>query len=251
MKIVTDIKEWQIIRKNFSNQKIGFIPTMGNLHRGHLSLCNRSKLENEMSIVSIYVNQTQFNEVNDFNNYPRTLSQDIELLEKSAIDYLFLPDEKTMYPDNFQIQITETTESLELEGSYRSGHFTGMLTIVLKLFNLIQPQKAYFGEKDFQQLILIKKLVQALFLPIEIINCETIREKNGLAYSSRNNRLTNEQRKKAASFPKWLKEGENPVEITKNLEKLGFKVDYIKEKWQRRLGAVWLDNIRLIDNIPL
>lgn len=248
MKIVTDLNEWQNIRKSFANKTVGFIPTMGNLHEGHLSLCTRSKTENDITVVSIFVNPTQFNQSSDFTNYPRTIEEDIKSL---SVDYVLLPDPKQMYPDDYQIQINETELSTELEGAYRPGHFTGMLTVVLKLLNLAQATRAYFGEKDYQQLLLVKKMVSAFFIPTEIIGCETIRAEDGLALSSRNSRLNSIQREKAAILPSLLKKDLTTSEITKALEKQNFKVDYIVEKWGRRLGAVWLGGIRLIDNIKL
>jgi pantoate--beta-alanine ligase len=251
MNILTDINEWQALRKQLSNKTIGFIPTMGNLHDGHLSLCERSKAENEITVVSVYVNATQFNQAEDFEKYPRTLAQDQRLLLDKKVDYLLVPESKAMYPDNYEVQVTETNITSELEGEFRPGHFNGMLTIVLKLLNLVQPTRAYFGEKDFQQLLLIKKMAQSLFLPTEIIACETVRAEDGLALSSRNSRLTSEQRIFSQKFPQLLQSALSIDEIKHELEKLTFKVDYIAEKWQRRLGAVWIDNIRLIDNIAI
>jgi pantoate--beta-alanine ligase len=251
MNIVTEIREWQEIRKQLSGKTIGFVPTMGNLHSGHLSLCQNSKMENEITLVSIFVNPVQFNQASDFENYPRTLSRDKEFLTDHKIDYLLLPDAHTIYSDNYQIQVTETNLSLELEGEFRPGYFNGMLTVVMKLLNLIQPTRAYFGEKDYQQLLLVKKMVNSLFLPTEIVACETVRAEDGLALSSRNSRLTPEQRIKSAIFPKLLQSSLGVEKITEQLKSLGFKVDYIAEKWGRRLGAVWLDAVRLIDNVSI
>ncbi|RDI48103.1 pantoate--beta-alanine ligase [Aquicella lusitana] len=251
MNIVSKIDAWQAIRKACAGKTIGFVPTMGHLHAGHLSLCERSRRENEITVVSIFVNPTQFNQASDFDLYPRTLEQDTAILASQQVDYLLLPDAESLYPDHYQIQLTETEMSRELEGEYRPGHFNGMLTVVLKLLNLVQPARAYFGEKDYQQLLLVKKMAAALFLPVDIVPCETIRAEDGLALSSRNSRLNTEQRQKAAHFPQLL-QSHQPVEhIAEQLKALGFKVDYIVEKWQRRLGAVWLDDVRLIDNISI
>ncbi len=250
MNIVSNIKEWIALRKTWQTKSIGFVPTMGNLHQGHLSLCHKAKSENDIVVVSIFVNPTQFNQQSDFDLYPRTLDSDIDALNEK-VDYLFLPNAAEIYHDEYQLKVTEATLSSELEGEYRPGHFDGVLTVVLKLLNLIQANKAYFGEKDFQQLLLIKKMVAALFLPTEIIACETIRAADGLALSSRNNRLSEEQRKKAAIFPKILR-GDLSIEVIKQqLIDLGFKVDYIADQWSRRLGAVWVDDVRLIDNIKI
>lgn len=250
MNIVTTISEWQALRKTLT-KGIGFIPTMGYLHQGHLSLCERAKQENEVTVVSIFVNPTQFNESQDFANYPQDIERDIALLQDHHVDYLFLPTAQAMYEDQYSICVTETELSKELEGEYRPGHFTGMLTIVLKLLNLIQADKAYFGEKDFQQYLLIKKMAHAFFLPTNIIPCKTIRMEDGLALSSRNVRLNENQRKLASYFPQLLHSQLPLNEIKHQLEQLGFKVDYLVEKWQRRLAAVWIDDIRLIDNIEL
>lgn len=251
MNIVTKINEWRTIRKQLVDKTVGFIPTMGNLHAGHLSLCERSKMENEITVVSIFINPAQFNQSSDFDNYPRTLLQDQECLVDNNIDYLFLPDAHDIYADNYQMQVMETNLSLELEGEFRPGHFKGVLTIVLKLLNLIQPSRTYFGEKDYQQLLLIKKMVDCLFLPVQVVGCETVRAADGLALSSRNSRLTPEQRTTAIIFPQLLQSNFSTNEIAKQLEMLGFKIDYIVEKWRRRLGAVWLGNVRLIDNIVI
>jgi pantoate--beta-alanine ligase len=250
--IVTTIKEWREIQKTLLQGKsVGFVPTMGHLHAGHISLCQRSKNENDITVVSIFVNPTQFNNPNDFDFYPRTLEQDIEFLEKYQVDYLFAPPANEMYPDQYQVRVTETELSASLEGEYRPGHFDGMLTVVLKLLNAIQPNKAYFGEKDYQQFMLVKKMAEALFLPTDIIPCQTIRAEDGLALSSRNSRLSPEQREKAAKFSQLLTSSQNPEMISEQLISLGFKVDYIAESWGRRLGAVWLDEVRLIDNISI
>jgi pantoate--beta-alanine ligase len=251
MNIVTTIKDWQIARKLLVGKNVGFVPTMGHLHDGHLTLCERSLKENDVTVASIFINPTQFNQTSDFDHYPRTYDSDIEKLQELGVDYLFMPTPEDMYPDSYEVKLTESKDSKELEGHHRPGHFEGMMTVVLKLFNLVQPTRAYFGEKDFQQLLLIKKMVQALFLPIEIIACETIRADDFLALSSRNSRLNSEQRKIAAQFPDVMRQAKTEAAAVEVLTQLGFKVDYITEKWGRRLGAVWLGDIRLIDNIEV
>lgn len=251
MNIVTQRNDWQHIRTSLGQQTTGFVPTMGCLHDGHMSLCERSKSENDVTVASIFVNPTQFNQTSDLQQYPRPLEQDIELLKSHGVDYLFLPNANDIYPDHYQIQVTETEISKQLEGEHRPGHFNGMLTVVLKLFNLIQPNKAYFGEKDYQQLLLVKKLATALFLPVEVIGVGTKRAEDGLALSSRNQRLTPTQRQQASHFPKLLHSNLDCESISAGLQSLGFRVDYISEQWQRRLGAVWLDDVRLIDNIAI
>jgi pantoate--beta-alanine ligase len=251
MNIVTKIEDWQAIRKQLIGKTIGLIPTMGNLHAGHLSLCQRSQAENDITVISVVVNPTQFNQPEDFKLYPRTLEADKISLAAYDIDFLLCPNPADIYPDNYEVQVSEIELSRELEGAYRPGHFSGMLTIVLKLLNLVQPTRAYFGEKDYQQLLLVKKMVSALLLPIDIVGCETVRANDELALSSRNNRLNPQQREKAANFPRLLQSSLSTEAISEQLISLGFNVDYITEKWQRRLGAVWLDEIRLIDNIPI
>lgn len=250
MNIVTSVVEWQTIRMQLNSKTVGFVPTMGHLHSGHLSLCERSRAENDVTVMSIFVNPTQFNQESDFTKYPRTIEQDQEKIQ-GVVDYLFLPNAQEIYHDNYQFKVTETEISKELEGEFRPGHFDGMLTIVLKLFNLTNANRAYFGEKDFQQLLLVKKMVQAFFLRTEVIACETIRAEDGLALSSRNSRLTAEQRAKAKSFPALLNSELSVEKISQELNQLGFKVDYVVDKWQRRLAAIWLDDVRLIDNIPI
>lgn len=251
MNIVTNLAEWQSIRQNLNGRTIGFVATMGNLHAGHASLVRRANAENEIVVVSIFVNPTQFNQVSDFDKYPRTFAADCELLQSLHVDYLLAPSAEEMYPDRYQIHVSETELSRVLEGEFRPGYFAGMLTVVLKLLNLVQAGRAYFGEKDYQQLLLIQTMVAALFLPVQIIACSTIRADDQLALSSRNARLNPKQREKAARFAQTLQSPKACIEIRSELEAYGFSVEYIEERWQRRLGAVWLDGVRLIDNIAL
>jgi pantoate--beta-alanine ligase len=249
MNIVTEINEWIEIRKTLSEKTIGLVHTMGNLHAGHLSLLERSKRENEVTAAAIFINPAQFNQAEDFARYPRTLVQDKALLLQHGIDYLLLFEANALYSDHYQIQILETEISKELEGEFRPGHFTGMLTIVLKFLNLVRPSRSYYGEKDFQQLLLIQKMAKALFLSTEIIACPIIRDEDEVALSSRNSRLSKEERAHARHIPRLLKSPLSLDEIRREFETLHFKVDYIVEKWQRRLAAVWLNEVRLIDNI--
>ncbi len=250
MNIVTEIKHWREIRKNLHGT-IGFVPTMGNLHEGHASLCKRARKENDFAVASIFINPTQFNQTSDFEQYQRTPEEDYRILESLGIDAVFCPSGEAMYPNGYEVQVSETNLSLEMEGEFRPGHFTGVLTVVLKLLNLVQPTRAYFGEKDFQQLILVKKMVTELFLPIEIVPCSTIREESGLALSSRNTRLTTEQRQKAALLSHLLESNLSDEAVKQELEKQGFKPEYVTTKWVRRITAAWLDNVRLIDNLPI
>jgi pantoate--beta-alanine ligase len=249
MQIITNIEAWHKLRKTLPSA-VGFVPTMGNLHAGHMALCAESMRNNACTVVSIFINQPQFNQADDYNNYPRTLEQDQQLLSAQGVDYLLLPNADELYADNFQMQVVDAEHSQILEGAFRPGHFTGVLTIVLKLLNIVRPERAYFGEKDYQQLLTVQKMVAAFFMDCEIVSCATLRASDGLALSSRNNRLSAADRIHAAEFPRLLKSNLSTQAITTELIKLGFKVDYIAERWGRRLGAVWLGGIRLMDNFP-
>lgn len=251
MNTVSEISQWRQERAKLQGKTIGFVPTMGNLHEGHLQLCKQSLSENDITVVSVFVNPTQFNQATDFDLYPRTLMEDQEKLRSIGVDYLFVPDANVMYPDNYEVSIHEDQVSQILEGEFRPGHFQGMMTVVMKLLNLVQPARAYFGEKDYQQLMLVKKMVAALFLPTEIVACPTVRADDGVALSSRNSRLSPAQREHAAIFPRLLQTQLNPEQVTVALEEQGFKVDYVVDKWGRRLAAVWLGDVRLIDNVVL
>jgi pantoate--beta-alanine ligase len=248
MQIINSPQAFQVLRKTLSG-KVGFVATMGNLHEGHASLLQRSKQENTTTVLSIFINPTQFNNPEDFKNYPKTLEQDIQLAKNLSIDYLFLPDNTDLYPDNYKYKMSESEVSAILEGKFRPGHFEGMLTIVLKLLLIVSPTRAYFGEKDYQQFILIKRMAEAFFLNTEIIGCPTIRNKNNLPLSSRNNRFTPEQFEKIQAFPKIFHTNLTPTEMTEQLIQSGFEVEYIEEREGRRFAAVKYAGIRLIDNI--
>ena len=193
MKILKTIEEVQEIRKTITSN-VGFVPTMGALHDGHISLIKKAREENEIVVVSIFVNPTQFLEGEDLDSYPRRDEADKKICELCKVDYLFMPDINTMYSKE-EILIKAPNKSYILEGLTRPGHFDGVLQVVLKLFGIVQPHNAYFGKKDAQQLSLIMQMVKNLFLPINIIPCEIVREKDGLAMSSRNVYLDEEQRK--------------------------------------------------------
>lgn len=245
------IAEWRTFLKLFQNLKIGFVPTMGHLHQGHLSLIEHSQRENDKTVVSIFINPTQFNNPNDLNSYPKTLENDFELLKKHDVNVLFLPSYDEIYPDQYRYQIKESKLSLNMEGKYRPGHFDGVLTVVLKLLNIIRPHRLYLGEKDHQQYILIKNMVEAFMLDTQIISLPTVRLANGLAMSSRNSKLSKKEKEKAALFPKLLSSNLPILTIKHQLTKQGFVVDYIEEWQNRRFGSVWLNKVRLIDNIDL
>lgn len=250
-KIITSLKEWQDLRKALGNKTIGFVPTMGNLHAGHASLLQHSISENEINILSVFVNPTQFDQAKDLEKYPRTFNEDVKLAQQLNIDFILTPDYVELYPDNYHYKVIETDFSQALCGKYRSGHFDGVLTVVLKLLMLIKANRAYFGEKDYQQLHLIKNMVNAFFIDTQIIACKTIRDQNGVALSSRNSRLSAEQYLLAIQFATLLRSSAEDTEIRTRLTSLGFNVDYIETIHGRRFGAVRIGEVRLIDNISL
>jgi len=252
-KIIKTVSEWRDIYQSekLFGKKIGFIPTMGALHKGHASLVERSVKENDITVVSIFVNPTQFNDPKDLQNYPRTFDTDLKMLQELNTDYLFYPDYKEIYSDNYRYTVSENELSKILCGAFRPGHFDGVLTVVMKLLNIIRPNRAYFGEKDFQQFKLIEGMAKAFFLETEIIPCATLRSNDGLAKSSRNTLLSSEEREFALNFPRLLKSNKTDAEIKTELESLGFKVDYIEDYADRRLGAVHVGKVRLIDNVKL
>ena len=186
-------------------KSLGFVPTMGDLHDGHLSLICRSKRENDFTAVSIFVNPTQFNQKNDFLNYHKDERRDLALLRQEKVDLVFLPSAKEMYKESFQTEVNVNDLSRGLCGPYRPGHLKGVSTVVAKLFSIVRPTRAYFGMKDFQQLKVIERMVQDLNLLVRIVACPTVREKDGLAMSSRNRRLSTQERVHAVKFSRALK----------------------------------------------
>lgn len=208
MKIVNSIKELKcyLADEKRNNKRIGLVPTMGALHNGHLSLVKRCAEENDVCVVSVFVNPTQFNDKNDLVTYPRTLDKDCALLEPAGCDYVFAPSEQEMYPEPDTRTFDFGTVSAVMEGARRPGHFNGVAQIVSRLFYIVEPENAYFGEKDFQQIAVIRAMVKQLDIPVKINDCPIVREADGLALSSRNVRLTPEQRQKAPLIARTLKE---------------------------------------------
>jgi pantoate--beta-alanine ligase len=204
MIIVKTIEELREERKKLTG-KIGFVPTMGALHKGHLSLIQRSTSENEHTVVSIFVNPTQFLKGEDLDNYPKKDAADIEICRVAKVDILFMPTKAQMYDKDELVILAPAISGYILDGASRPGHFGGMLQIVMKLLNLSKPTNAYFGKKDAQQLSLISSMVKHYFMSINIIPCEIVRDKDGLALSSRNIYLCSEDREKALSIPNSLK----------------------------------------------
>jgi len=200
---ITEVRTWSE-RIGASDLSVGFVPTMGALHEGHISLIDRAKGECDRVIVSIFVNPTQFNNSSDLANYPRTYDRDLKLLTDAGCDVLFFPSVAEIYPKPEKRHWDFGLLSNSLEGFFRPGHFDGMLTVVYKLLEIVRPQRAYFGEKDFQQLSLIRAMVQQEQIPVEIVGCPIIRESDGLAMSSRNMRLTPDERQQALAINRVL-----------------------------------------------
>ena len=275
MLVVETIKELKQELEKYNSKNIGFVPTMGALHDGHISLVKRSVEENDVTVVSVFVNPTQFNDKADLERYPRTEEADKKLLQAAGCDIVFMPQVEEMYPEEdtrvFNFGCIETV----MEGKYRPGHFNGVAQIVSKLFYAVEPTRSYFGEKDFQQVAIIRDMVRQLNLPVEIIACPIIREESGLARSSRNELLSAEERKKAALISEVLSKSVNfakemSVEEVKNwvCEQFThdevFKMDYYDivdgnslqsiSSWEDSdyiMGciAIYCGKIRLIDNI--
>jgi len=252
MRIFKDIEEWRAFRKKLSAQKkLGVVMTMGALHKGHFSLVERSKSENDFTVVTIFLNPTQFNNKEDLIKYPKTWEEDVKELENLNTDFLIAPSYKEIYKDNYRYVIAENEFSKMLCGASRPGHFDGVLTIVMKLLQIAKADRAYFGEKDYQQYHLIKGMADTFFIDTEIISCEIIREDDNLAMSSRNIRLSSYGRKLATLYAGVIRKDSAISDIIIELEGNGIKVDYLEEHFGRRFAAVIIDEIRLIDNFDL
>jgi pantoate--beta-alanine ligase len=273
---IYDLKQ-EILKIRSEKKTLGFVPTMGALHEGHISLINKAHSETDFVCCSIFVNPTQFNDKSDFDRYPRTLPDDIKILEAAGCHYVFAPSTEEMYP----VPPTETFDfgllGNVMEGAFRPGHFNGVAIIVKKLFEIVTPDKAYFGKKDFQQLCIIRALVKMFSIPLEIIGCDTLREPDGLAMSSRNRLLTPDERVIASHIPVIMREtssmckSQSVTEIKNWVAKqfLQFpecRLDYFEisepeslqpiQNWQKNQTciaciAVFVNKIRLIDNIEI
>ena len=180
MKVFRSVEEWREFRRSL-NGTVGFVPTMGALHDGHGSLMRAARAENDFVVLSVYVNPTQFNDPKDLEKYPQTLDSDVALATRAGVDFVIAPTYAQMYPDGYHYRVTENELSRELCGAHRPGHFDGVLTVVMKLLNFVSPTRAYFGEKDYQQLTLIRGMVAAFFMPFEIVACPTVRETHELS----------------------------------------------------------------------
>lgn len=251
MRVVRDVDQWRAARDGLGDRSVGFVPTMGALHEGHLSLIRRSAADNDATVVSVFVNATQFDDRGDLDRYPRRLEEDAQLAEGAGADVMLAPLHDAVYSDEYRYRVTENSLARHMEGAHRPGHFDGVLTVVLKLLGLVRPSRAYFGEKDYQQLLLVRGMVEAFFLPVEIVACPTIRAADGLALSSRNDRLSPEGRQRAAEFPRALAASVSSETARRRLVEAGFEVDYVVDSDGRRFAAVAVDGIRLIDNLPL
>ena len=250
-RIWTDTREWLACRAALDARSIGFVPTMGALHEGHAALVERCRRGNEIAVASIYVNPSQFNDPNDLARYPRTFDDDVKLLECLRVDHILAPQHRDMYPRGYRFRIELDPALQVLEGERRPGFLQGVLTVVLKLLQLVRPTRAYFGEKDFQQLSVVAEMANEFFLPTEIVACPTVREPSGLAMSSRNRLLSPTARDTAAALFRSLMAAADPAQARSALESEGFSVDYVEDRWGRRLAAVFLEGVRLIDNVPL
>jgi len=279
MKVFKESKLLQtFLTQKYINQSVGFVPTMGALHKGHLSLIKIAQKENRIIVVSIFVNPTQFNNTVDLLKYPKTLKDDLALLEKESNIIVYAPTVDDIYPEG---EISESFDfdglEFEMEGKFRPGHFEGVGTVVKRLFEIVKPANAYFGEKDFQQLQIIKKMVSRLGLPINIVSCPIFRELNGLAMSSRNKRLNKNQQKEACLIYKTLKLvkaefDKTPLtELNKKVSQIFNSSKYLKLEYftianeatlksetqivntnsYRAFMAVFAGEVRLIDNIAL
>jgi pantoate--beta-alanine ligase len=265
------------LRDRLKNEpSVGLVPTMGNLHQGHLALVAEAIKRSQCVVATIFVNRLQFEPGGDFDRYPRTLERDCRMLEDAGCHVVFAPDEKEMYPVPQEIHVTPPKSAAQLCGDFRPGHFQGVTTVVSKLFHIVEPHTAAFGKKDYQQLHVIREMVRQLNFGIEIAGVETVREKDGLAMSSRNGYLSPEERREAVRLIQNLRRIKEQVEggsrryqrleemATSDLTVAGWRVDYIalrnradlappkpKDTELVVLGAAWLGKTRLIDNLEI
>ena len=259
------LEDWRSARPQFSGRALGFVPTMGNLHAGHAALLERARRECDVVLLSIFVNPTQFDDPQDLARYPRTLDADLAVARAAGVDEVLLPTAAELYPDGYVYKVQESAVSAVLCGARRPGHFDGVLSVVMKLLQIAQvstdpaAQRLYMGEKDWQQLTLVRGMVAAFFLPWTVVGCPTVREADGLAMSSRNSRLTPEQRRLAPLLAKALHEAPDAATAGSTLEAAGFRIDYLEDRAlgavapvaTRRFVAAHLGDVRLIDNVSL
>lgn len=276
MRLIQNVSEMKALSKSVidDGKTIGFVPTMGYLHKGHLSLVQKAREENDIVVVSIFVNPTQFGPNEDYNRYPRDLERDLRLLNPFNVDYIFNPSVEEMYPAYYSVYVDETEMSKYLCGARRPGHFRGVCTVVTKLFNIVRPTRAYFGQKDAQQFRILRRMVENLNMDVEMVEMPIVREPDGLAMSSRNVYLSDEERREAPRLYKSLLEakrlidgGERDVQKIKDamqrvLNHPLLKIDYIEVVDEKTLIpvdriegdvivaiAVFFGKARLIDNV--
>jgi pantoate--beta-alanine ligase len=251
VKVARTIPELDQALKPLRGSSIGLVPTMGAFHEGHLSLFRAAREETDVVVVSLFVNPTQFAAGEDFDRYPRDESRDLGLAEQAHVDFLFTPDAEEIFPSGFQTWVEVEKLSRGLEGDARPGHFRGVATVCLKLFNLIRPERAYFGQKDAQQAAVIRRLVRDLNVPVEIRVLPTVRDADGLALSSRNVYLSREERERALALPRALatRDPQRARDLLRDLD-----VEYVEVADfdpQVLAAAVRVGNTRLIDNVVL
>ncbi|HOQ36237.1 MAG TPA: pantoate--beta-alanine ligase [Acetivibrio sp.] len=247
---INDIKA--IIRSQKSMGKtIGLVPTMGYLHEGHMSLVNMSVQHNDFTVLSVFVNPTQFGPNEDFDRYPRDIERDIKMAEAAGVDVVFSPSVEEMYPDGYKTYVEVEDITKILCGRTRPGHFKGVTTVVNKLFNIVQPDRAYFGQKDAQQVVVINKMVKDLNMNVEIVTCPIVREEDGLAMSSRNVYLSTEERKSALILSKSLFEAQELIKNGENRKEniLKYIVDRIKSEKGAQIDYVEIVNADTLDSI--
>lgn len=276
MQLLKTISDVRVLHQTLSGT-LGFVPTMGYLHAGHLSLVERAQTENDHVAVSIFVNPTQFDRPDDLARYPRDLERDLALLEGKGVTFVFAPEPEEIYPLRHSTVVTVTRVTDVLEGAHRPGHFNGVATIVCKLFNIVQPTRAYFGQKDAQQVVVVRRMTQDLNLPVEVVACPTLREADGLALSSRNVFLQGEERQEALTLSRALfavrgmwDAGERNVDSLRTLGNQIFatyptlRLEYFScadpDTLEEQSGmveqtvvstAAWVGKVRLIDNLLL
>ncbi len=276
--IARNLKTLRVIRENITNKKLSFVPTMGSLHNGHIKLIKSAIRKSDKVIVSIFINPKQFDNREDFSSYPSNEKEDIKKLKDLGVDIIFIPQEKEIYPEDFNMQVKIGEYNKILCAAKRKNHFIGVSTILIKLFFLIRPHFTFFGEKDYQQLVIVKKLVKDFSINTTIIAVKTVRDRNGLALSSRNNLLTSTEYDKAVNINKVLREGKKYklssykkliLETENSLRKLGIKkIDYLEIREEKNLRsyeqfknqsntkfrifiAVYIGRVRLIDNMRI
>lgn len=270
-----ELREWIADRRR-AGDTVGLVPTMGYLHEGHLSLVREAKRRGHAVVMSIFVNPLQFGPNEDYDRYPRDLDRDRALAERVGVDLLFTPSVEEMYPEPLQVTLRVGSWAGRLCGASRPGHFDGVVTVVAKLFHLVGPDEAFFGEKDFQQLRIVQRMVRDLNFPVAVVGCPTVREEDGLAMSSRNQYLNPEERRIASALPRalraareWAAEGEHRSrmiidQVEQQLRTAGLVIDYVSivgeedlepvetiDRPCRLLAAVYVGKTRLIDNIAL